>query len=155
MNNIIRRNNGNYQTPLGGFVDNVIKNSLSRFFEDDNWRLSENLSAGQVPVNIRETDKSYEMELVAPGLRKEDFHVDLNKDLLTVSFEHKEENKEENKDSGYLRSEFKMKSFSRSFRLDDTVDVNSISARYQDGILHMHLPKKEGAQKISKSIQIQ
>jgi HSP20 family protein len=88
-------------------------------------------------------------------LKKEDFHIDLNKDLLTISFEHREENKEETKDEGYLRNEYRMHSFSRSFRLDDTVDVNNIGARYQDGILHMTLPKKEGAQKISKSIQVQ
>jgi HSP20 family protein len=153
MNNIVKRNNGNYSTPLTGFVDTVLKNSLSRFFDDDNWGLNEN--TGQVPVNIRETGKTYEMELVAPGLRKEDFHIDLNKDLLTISFEHREENKEDRKDEGYLRTEYRMRSFTRSFRVDDTVDINNIIARYQDGILHMTLPKKEGAQKISKSIQVQ
>lgn len=155
MNNIVKRNNGNYASPLGGFVDTVIKNSLSRFFEDEPWSMTDKIGSGQVPVNIRETDSSYEMELVAPGLKKEDFHVDLNKDTLTVSFEHKDENKEENKETGYLRSEYKMRSFTRSFRLDDTVDVNKIEARYQDGILYMHLPKKEGQQKVTKSIQIQ
>ena len=105
-------------------------------------------------MNIRETDKSYEMEVVAPGLRKEDFNVSISDNVLTVSFEHKQENKEESKGEGYLRQEYRMQSFSRSFTLDDTVDTEKINAQYKDGVLHLSLPKKEGAQKITKSIQV-
>ncbi|MBD0333821.1 MAG: Hsp20/alpha crystallin family protein, partial [Chitinophagaceae bacterium] len=104
--------------------------------------------------NIRETDKSYEIEVMAPGLRKEDFSVSLDSNTLTVSFEHKEENKDENRNEGWLRQEYRMQSFSRSFTLDDTVDAEKITASYRDGILHLSLPKKEGAQKVSKTIQI-
>ena len=152
MNNIVKTTKENYSSPLAGFVDTVLKNSFSRFFDDEHRGMIEN--SGHVPVNIRETGKTYEMEVVAPGLKKEDFHIDINKDLLTISFEHREDNKEERKEDGYLRTEYRMQSFSRSFRLDDTVDLNQISARYQDGILHMILPKKEGAQMISRRIEI-
>jgi HSP20 family protein len=94
------------------------------------------------------------MEIVAPGLRKEDFHISMDNKLLTVSFEHKEEDKQEDKQSGYLRQEYRQQSFSRSFNLDDTVDTDKISAQYKDGVLHVSLPKKEGAQRITKNIEI-
>jgi len=161
MANIMKKNNGNggavanrSQTPLSGLVDSVINNALSRFFDDDFWGLNDVVSSGRVPVNIRETDKTYEMEVVAPGLKKEDFDVSISDKMLTVSFEHKEENREENKGEGYLKQEYRMQSFSRSFTLDDTVDADKISAQYKDGVLHLSLPKKEGAQKITKSIEI-
>jgi len=161
MANIMKRNNGNgsqlatrSQMPLSGLVDSVFNNTLSRFFDDDFWGFNGIVSSSQVPVNIRETDKTYEMEVVAPGLRKEDFNVSISDNMLTVSFEHKQENKEENKSEGYLRQEYRMQSFSRSFTLDDTVDADKISAQYKDGMLHLSLPKKEGAQKITKSIEI-
>jgi HSP20 family protein len=161
MANIMKRNNGNGSTvanrslmPFGGLVDSVFSNTLSRFFDDDFWGFNGIVSSNNVPVNIRETDKTYEMEVVAPGLRKEDFNVSIADNMLTVSFEHKQENKEENKSEGYLRQEYRMQSFSRSFTLDDTVDADKISAQYKEGVLHLSLPKKEGAQKITKSIEI-
>jgi HSP20 family protein len=162
MANIMKRNNGNGRTvattmpamPFGGWVDSVLQNTLSRFFDDDFQGFDGTLTVNRVPVNIRETDKSYEMEIMAPGLRKEDFNVNISDNMLTVSFEHKEENKEENKREGYLRQEYRMQSFSRNFTLDDTVDADKISAQYKDGVLHMSLPKKEGAQKITKSIKV-
>jgi HSP20 family protein len=157
MANIIKRNKNGNDLPVmsfGGLVDNVLQNSLSRFFDDDFWGFNGLLSRNEVPVNIRETDKSYEMEVVAPGLKKEDFNVSINHNMLTVSFEHNEESKEENKGEGYLRQEYSMQSFSRSFTLDDTIDADKISAQYRDGVLHLSLPKKEGAQRITKNIQV-
>jgi HSP20 family protein len=161
MANIMKRKNtnGGLATtspvkPFGGLVDGVLQNTLDSFFNDDFWGFNGIVSSSQVPVNLRETDKSYEMEVVAPGLRKEDFNVSISDNMLTVSFEHQQENKEENKHEGYLRQEYSMQSFSRSFTLDDTVDADNISAQYKDGVLHLSLPKKEGAQKITKSVQV-
>jgi HSP20 family protein len=127
---------------------------LSRFFDDDFWGFDGKLTSGQVPVNVRETDSTYELEVAAPGLKKEDFKVSISDNMLTVSFEHKEENKEENKSEGYLRQEYRTQSFMRSFTLDDTVDADNIKAQYKDGMLQLSVPKKEDAQKITKNIEI-
>jgi HSP20 family protein len=153
MANIMKRNSGT--TPaISGVIDNVFRNGLSRFFDDDFWGFNGMLNGAQVPVNIRETEKTYEMEVVAPGLRKEDFNVNLNKNMLTLSFE-KDENKTEGKEEeGWMRREHTIQSFSRSFSLDETVDPEKITAEYHDGILHLSLPKREGAQNISKNIEI-
>ena len=154
MANIIKRNPGNVPMNLSGLVDRVFQNNLSRFFDDDFWGFNGLITGNIVPVNIRETEKTYEMEVVAPGLRKEDFNVQIDGDMLSVSYEHKEENKEENKDEGYVRNEYRTQSFTRSFTLDDTVDANGISAHYNNGILYISLPKKEGAKKITKPIKV-
>lgn len=162
MTNIIKRNsNGNAgisnrpTTPFSGWVDGVLQNTLNRFFDDSYWGFDGNFSNRQVPVNVKETERSYELELVAPGLKKEEFRVDISDDLLTISFEHKQENNEENKQSGYLRKEYRMQSFSRSFALGDMIKADEVSAQYRDGILYVTLPKKEEAQKLHKTIQIQ
>lgn len=156
MNNIIRKSNGGTTTPttsFSGLVDQLFEKNFNRFFDDGFWGL--NRAAGnQVPVNIRETDKTYEMEVAAPGFQKEDFKVDIADEMLTVSLDHKEENRQENK-GGVIRQEYRRQSFSRSFTLDETIDAGKISARYQDGLLHLTLPKKEGAQKISRTISIE
>ncbi|HZH00575.1 MAG TPA: Hsp20/alpha crystallin family protein [Flavisolibacter sp.] len=152
MNHIVKRNNGNMPMPFGGLVDKVFQNSLHRFLDDDFWGSDGRLSQKQVAVNLRETENTYEMELVAPGLRKEDFNINISGDMLTVSYEHKEE--QENKKGGWLRKEYRMQSFTRSFNLDDTVNAEGIAARYEDGILHLTLPKKAEAQKVVKTIEI-
>ena len=156
MNNIMKRENGNSNMPSNftGLVDQLFQDNLNRFFNDDFWGFSGVNRSVQVPVNIKETDKSYEMELVAPGLRKEDLKLNISDNMLTVSFEHKEEKNQENKQEGWLKREYNRQSFNRSFSLDDTIDANKITAKYEDGILRMSLPKKEGAQKISKNIEI-
>lgn len=156
-NSIIKRTNGtsNLPTrPVTGLIDQLFQNNLNRFFNDDFWGFNGVEHQVTVPVNLKETDKAYEMQLIAPGLRKEDFKLNVTNELLTVSFEQKEEQEQGNKDEGWLRKEYKMQSFSRSFNLDDSVDINKISAAYNNGILHLTLPKKENAQRISKSIEV-
>lgn len=157
MKSIIKTNNGNTAMPartVGNWMDQIFQDNLNRFFNDDNWGFNGLSHQVNVPVNLRETDKSYEMSLVAPGLRKEDFKLNVADELLTISYEQKEEHKEENKNDGWLRKEYKMNSFSRSFALDDSVDIEKISASYDNGILHLSLPKKENARKWSKSIEV-
>lgn len=149
MTNMITRKKEN----TGGLVDGVFYNALNRFFDDRQWGFSGLTTNQQVPVNIRETDTSYELELVAPGLKKENFNVHVSNDMLTVSFEHKEEKQE--KTESLLRQEYRMQSFTRNFNLDDTVDAGKIAAQYRDGILCISLPKKEGVQRTTKNIQIQ
>jgi len=158
MNNIIKRDNGRQPITFGSVVDQIFQNNLDRFFDEDYWSTGfpgKSKGPGNVPVNIRETDKSYEMELYAPGLNKSDFHLDIEGDMLTVSFENKTENKEEDKEKGWFRQEYKKQNFSRSFSMGDTVDTAKIAARYDNGVLYLQLPKKEHAQKISRTVEIQ
>lgn len=155
--NIIKQNNGTSTVPARQFnswVDQLLHDNLNRFFNDDFWGFSGVNQQGNVPVNLRETDKTYEMSLVAPGLRKEDFKLNVIDNLLTISYEQKEEQNNQNKEEGWLRKEYRMQSFSRSFSLDDSVDANKISASYDNGILHLTLPKKESAQRLTKTIEI-
>jgi len=158
MNNIIKKDNGRQPATFGSVVDRIFQNNLERFFDEDYWSTGfsdQGKGTGNVPVNIRETDKAFEMELYAPGLKKSDFHLDIEGDTLTVSFENKTENKEEDKQKGWFRQEYRMQSFSRSFSLGDTVDTAKIAARYENGVLYLQLPKKEHAQRISRSVEIQ
>ena len=155
--NIIKRSNGNTGMPTStenNWVDHLFQENLNRFFNDDFWGIGKIDQQANVPVNLRETDQSYEMSLIAPGLRKEDLKLNVTDDLLTVSYEQKEEHNEEKAEEGWLRKEYKMQTFSRSFRLDDSVDVNKITASYDNGVLHLSLPKKENARRISKTIDI-
>lgn len=155
MNTLMKRTNGNMPaTTFSGLVDRLFQNNANRVFDDDFWGFNGVSQNVNVPVNIRETDKSYELQLVAPGLKKDDFKVNVSGDVLTVSFGQKEEHSHENKGEGWLRKDYQMRSFTRSFNLDDAIDANKIDAKYADGILHLTMPKKEGAQSISRTIEI-
>jgi HSP20 family protein len=104
-------------------------------------------------VNISEHDDNYRIELAAPGMNKKDFKVNVENDLLTISFERKAENEE--KKENYLRREFGYQSFERSFSLGENVDVDKIKAEHKNGILSIEVPKKEEAKaKPPKQISI-
>ena len=103
-------------------------------------------------VNIYETNDSYYLELAAPGLKKEDFKVSLEKGLLTISYEKKTET--ENKDHKTHRREFKVTSFKRSFTVDDKINTDGIEAKYENGLLRLYLPKKEEVKSSPKEIAI-
>ena len=94
-------------------------------------------------VNIKETEDDFTIALAAPGLTKEDFGIELDADVLTISSEIKKESKEEKE--GYTRREFNYSTFKRSFTLPDTVNSADIIASYDNGILSLRLPKKEEA----------
>lgn len=97
-------------------------------------------------VNVKETDNDFRIELAAPGMKKEDFRVELDKNLLTISAEHKEEKEEKNGEGKYSRREFNYESFSRSFTLPaEVVEREKIGASYKDGILNIVVPKKDVA----------
>lgn len=103
-------------------------------------------------TNVFETPKSYLLELSAPGRNKEDFQVNIEKDLLTISFEKKEEEKVEGVTP--VRREYSFNSFKRSFSLDEKIDVTGIQAKYENGILKIELPKKEQVKQEPKQITI-
>jgi len=105
------------------------------------------------PVNIHETSDDFHLELVAPGLKKEDFKVNLEKGLLTISYEKKAET--ENSDYKTHRREFKFSGFKRSFVVDEKINAEGIQARYENGVLNLLLPKKEEVKVSPKEITIQ
>lgn len=154
MANILKREYNAQPANFGTVVDQIFQNNLSRFFDDSFWGAGGNTGNNKVPVNLRETDTTYEMELVAPGLRKEDFQLNVTRDMLTVSFEEKNENKETSQ-QGWVKQEFRKRSFSRSFQLNDSVDINGITARYENGILYLSLPKDEKLKQTSKTIKVE
>jgi HSP20 family protein len=94
-------------------------------------------------VNIKETDSSFGIELAAPGKSKEDFNIEIDHNVLTISSEEKSE-KEETQGK-YTRKEFNYSSFRRAFTLPETVNTDSINATYENGVLNVALPKKEEA----------
>jgi HSP20 family protein len=150
MNSIIKKENGQ-EPAFGSVVDQIFQNNLNRFFDDSFWK-SEGARVN-APANIRETATSYELHLFAPGLKKEDFKLTLNKDLLTISYA--QAGTAEQQEQEWIRREYKRQNFSRSFGLNEAVDTAKISASYKDGVLQVILPKKEGGKNISQTIQVQ
>lgn len=106
-------------------------------------------------VNIKERDEAFEVEVAAPGMQKEDFKITLDGNLLSIS-SSKEERDEEN-NSNFTRREFSYQSFQRSFELaKEVVDDENIEAKYDNGVLRLTIPKKEGAKTQSlRLIEIQ
>jgi HSP20 family protein len=114
-------------------------------FNKSDWK-------GFVPVNVKETGNSFEMELVAPGFSKEDFKINLENNILTVSAEKKDEVKEENEKQ--IRKEYSFKSFKRSFTVDEKIDATKIDASYINGVLRLNLPKKVEVKSPTTEIKI-
>lgn len=99
-------------------------------------------------INVMESDKDYQVELAAPGLKKEDFSVNINDDgNLVIKMEKKEENKEENKATHYLRREFSFSKYEQTLILPDDVEKEEIRAKMENGVLTIDLPKMVVSQK--------
>jgi HSP20 family protein len=109
--------------------------------------------SGFVPVNIKDREKSYQVEVVAPGFEKNDFKVNLDQDILTISAEKKDETKNENEKQ--IRREYSYRSFKRSFTIDEKIDATGIEAKYVNGVLTLNLPKKEQVKASAQEITIQ
>jgi len=134
--------------PMWSLIDDIFNGALPSVF-------AQNFNTGMsLPmVNIKETSDAYFVEMAVPGLKKSDFHIDLDNQVLSISTETEEEN--EHKEGDYTRREFGYSSFKRTFTLPDTVEDGKIEAKYNEGILSIHLPKKEEAkQKPARSIKI-
>lgn len=132
---------------------NWMSNLFDEFF-DGGWMPRVDMTAPA--VNVKESEKMYEMEVAAPGLKKEYCRVNIDENgNLSVKLEGKFEHKEENKNEHYLRREFSYGNYEQSYLLPKDVDKDAISARVEDGILHIELPKvvKE-AKKIERTIDI-
>jgi len=96
-------------------------------------------------VNIQETEDNFSVEVAAPGKTKDDFNIELDNDVLTISSEEKKEKEDTEKSGRYTRKEFSYSTFKRAFSLPESVDSNKISATYNNGVLEILLPKREEA----------
>lgn len=127
---------------LNGFFDS--------FLNDFSYNTAGNFNVPS--VNIHESKDDYELAFNVPGRNKEDFKITVDKNILTVAFEKKEEAKDENKKQ--IKKEFSFQSFKRSFTLDEKIAAENIAAKYENGILTLTLPKKEEVKVQPKEIAI-
>jgi HSP20 family protein len=104
------------------------------------------------PVNISESKNDYELEFNVPGRKKEDLKISVDKNILTVSFEKKEEIADENRKQ--IKREFNLQPFKRSFTLDDKIISDNIAAKYENGLLILTIPKKEEVKAEAKTIAV-
>ena len=136
-----------------GSLPSIFDDIFDRDFFDNANYSSENSTMPS--VNIRETDKAFIVELAAPGLKKDDFKIELQDNILSISSEKKQEKKEGEKEK-YTRQEFYYQSFRRTFTLPKTVAEDKIQAKYKDGVLRLDIPKRksEEQQKLTKNIKV-
>lgn len=145
---LVRFNNPAFQFFNEDF-NNVLKNLDTMYPSKQNNQLAFN----NIPaVNVKEVEGSFQIEVAAPGLKKEDFKLSLHENRLSISTK-KEESSEE-KTEKYTRQEFNYSSFQRTFNLPKSVDGEKIEATYNDGILNINLPKKEEIKPAVKEIAV-
>lgn len=131
--NLIKRNT----VPFPSIIDELLK---------PDWLGGmQNFNANVPAVNIKETDTNFGIELAAPGKTKEDFNIEIDHNVLTISSEEKTEKEEKDNQGKYTRREFSYSSFRRAFTLPESVNADSINATYENGVLHVTLPKREEA----------
>jgi HSP20 family protein len=123
---------------------------IEDFFDTRHWLRP--FQKSMPAVNVCEDDKSYEVDVVAPGFKKDDFKVNLDNEVLTISAEAKEDSRDNGKE--FSRREYSYNSFTRSFTLPNDVRGDKIDASYTDGILKLNIPKTENRQKQTKAIPI-
>lgn len=131
-----------------------LSNWMDEFFNNQMSDLMSTEDRGIQPdVNVKETDKSYELELAAPGMKKDDFNIEVEDGQLKLSAEQKEEH-EEKENGKYLRREFQYTSFERSFMLPENVNADKIKAKYTDGVLNVTVPKEKPTPTQPRRIEI-
>ena len=134
-----------HRNPLSDIVNNIFDNDLGDFFGK---RFSD------PAANIIENPDAFKLEIAAPGMNKEDFRINLENNILTISAELDDQKREEGKN--YTRKEFYYGSFSRAFTLPKSIDLDKIRADYEAGILRVTLPKRDEARlDLKKEIPIQ
>jgi HSP20 family protein len=155
MANLTRRDGGSSNRSHSGFPS--VFSDRDRFFDSDFWGMpmlrSQQMMANLPATNIRENEKDYSIEVAAPGMKKDDFNIDVNDGMLTVSSQKEEEKKEE--EDNYTRREYNYSSFTRSFRLPDSINEDEIKASYKDGVLHLTIPKGKEKDQPRKKIKVE
>lgn len=144
---LVKFNQKPIDTRANAFFDDFFSQFPARALKDDVAHF-----AKAVPVNIRENETAFIIEVIAPGLEKGDFKVNIDSNLLTISADKKTgANKEGEK---MVRREFSYKPFTRTFTLDESIQADHIQAKYENGVLMIDLPKKEEAKMQPKEISI-
>lgn len=119
----------------------------NNFFDENRLTDPQMGHKGSQPmVNIQENDDHYSLELASPGMKKEDFNIDLDDRLLRITAESKTENSEKDDAGEYTRREFSYQSFERSFTLPENVNYEKVEANYRDGVLKVSIPKLESVE---------
>ena len=134
-------------------------NLFDDFFAKDmfNWNDKNFAEFGNTlpSVNVKENNQNFDIELAVPGMKKDDFKISLDRNILTISSETKTEHEQKDENGKYTRREFNYSSFSRSFTLpSQMVDAEKIEANYTDGILKIMIPKKVKEEASVKTIEI-
>jgi HSP20 family protein len=142
---LVKFNNNRNNTLMPGFNDVFESIFNDTFFND---RMVTRVPA----VNVSETEENYHIELAVPGLKKEDFKLNLEQNVLTISVELNTERQDNQKN--YSKREFSYSSFVRSFTLPESADDNNINATYTDGILSIDIAKREEAKAVRRQIEI-
>ena len=125
--------------------------SLIDDFINTDWKLKAPTFSGTVPsVNIKEFDSQFEIELAVPGMKKDDFEIEVEDGVLSISSTQEEE--QFNEKGKFTRREFSYSSFRRSFTLPDSVNPTKIDATYKEGVLLVLLPKQKEAQPQTKKL---
>jgi HSP20 family protein len=136
---LVKFNNKRNEMPFYSF-----SNLFDNFFEREFPNALRSRASSTVPaVNVIENKDSFQLEVAAPGMNKNDFKLQINNNVLSITVE-KEVEKEEN-DTNYTRKEFSYSSFERSFTLPDSANSDNINAAYENGVLKISIPKKEEA----------
>lgn len=138
--------NSPHPMSLSKWIDNVFNTTLADAIGTD-------FTFNSPSVNIVEHDHQFEMQLAAPGLEKSDFSIRIENDYLVISSEKKTE--KEDTGSKFTRREFNYNAFKRSFRLEDNINREGISAAYENGVLKVILPKKDESWKKPASTTIE
>jgi HSP20 family protein len=146
----LMKRNGGFFPSMPSFFDDFLTRDLM------NWGVNPSRSQMVPAVNILEDEHKYSVEVAAPGLKKDDFKVEIDNNVLTISSEKEEKHEEKDEHGNYTRREFSYASFNRSFNLpDDVIEVDKVNAKYENGVLKLDLPKKEAARpKPVKTIKI-
>lgn len=154
METLVKRD-GLFPSVINRSMNSLLDDFFTRDIFDWTDRNYSALGTNLPSANLRETDTKLEIDLAAPGMKKEDFKVEVDNNLLVISCEKEEHKEETSKKEDYIRKEFNYQSFYRSFSLPEYADENKIEAAYKDGILHVTINKKEGAKKrATKTISI-
>ena len=147
-----------FNRPVTRGFNNLVEDFFNEFPTLFNEGFNKSVSNGFVPVNVKEGNGAYQLEVIAPGFEKNDFKVNVDANILTVSAEKKAEEKNESdtaKNERQVRNEYVYRSFKRSFTLDEKIDASTIDAKYVNGVLTLNLPKKAEVKEAAKEITIQ